>query len=183
MYNHLVKLRNRVKTDYSDIDIQLHKRSSLIQNVVDLVREYAKHENSTFKEVAAARSALNTSKNAQETADADNILTQTLRSLMMVTEDYPELKASENFQQVRSDLLRTEDEIAHYRETYNATAERYNNQIQLFPNMLVAGLLSFEEAVLFKPSSSEPFVLDQSHKLVDSNPISAKKKTTKKLQK
>lgn len=182
MYNHLVRLRNRVETDYSDIDIQLHKRSSLIQNVVDLVREYAKHENDTFKQVAEARSALETSQNARETADADNALTQTLRSLMMVTENYPELKADENFQQARTDLLRTEDEIAHYRESYNQTAEKYNNQVQLFPNMLVAGLLNFEQAVLFKPSSAQPFVLDEPTQLTDKSPVkkSKKSKTTKK---
>jgi len=157
-YNRLIILRNKVRVDYSDIDVQLHKRSSLVQNLVDMVKEYAKHENSTFKQVAKARSAVDTSKNAREAAEADNELTKTLRSLMMVTEAYPELKADTSFQNMRADLMQIEGDIARYREEYNQTVTTFNNQVQTFPNLLVANLLTFEEAVLFQPGSSE--VLD-----------------------
>lgn len=158
-FNHLIKLRNRVKTDFSDIDIQLRRRASLIQNLVDMVREYTKHENHTFKDVAAARSALDNSKTTHQTAQANNMLTETLRSLLMVTEDYPELKATENYQQLRQDLLQTENGIAQYREEYNQTVEKYNNTIQTFPNLLVAGLFGFEPSDLFQESEGSAFVV------------------------
>lgn len=161
-FNHLIRLRNRVKTDFSDIDIQLRRRASLIQNLVDMVREYTKHENSTFKDVAAARSALDNSKTAQQTAQANNMLTETLRSLIMVTEDYPELKATENYQQLRQDLLQTENSIAQYREEYNQTVERYNNTIQTFPNLLIAGLFGFETSDLFQESEGTAFAVTKS---------------------
>lgn len=156
-FNKLIKLRNRVKTDFSDIDIQLRRRASLIQNLVDMVREYTKHESKTFKEVAAARSALDNSRTAQDTAKASNMLTESLRSLLMVTEDYPELKASEGYQQLRTDLLQTENSIADYREEYNKTVENYNNSIQTFPSLLVAGLFGFENADLFQAGEMAAF--------------------------
>jgi len=96
-YNSFVKLRNRVKTDFSDISIQLQKRAALIQTLVELVKDYAKHENRTFTKVAKARAALENSSSTQESAQAENMLSQTLRSLMAVSESYPELKASENY--------------------------------------------------------------------------------------
>lgn len=160
-YNKLIRLRNRVRTDYSDIDVQLKRRSSLIQNLVDMVREYAKHENDTFKGVAAARSALDNSTTTHETARAENMLTESLRSLFMVTEAYPELKADRNYQQLRDDLAGTENRIAIYREEYNKTAEVYNNEVETFPNMLVAGLFAFETAELFQPSSTPDLVVSK----------------------
>ena len=156
-FNHLIRLRNRVRTDFSDIDIQLRRRASLIQNLVDMVREYTKHESKTFKEVAAARTALDNSRTATQTAQANNMLSETLRSLLMVTEDYPELKATENYQQLRQDLLSTENSLAQYREEYNQTVERYNNTIQTFPNLLVAGLFGFENSDLFQESEGSAF--------------------------
>lgn len=149
-YNALVRLKNRVKTDFSDVDIQIHRRASIIQSLVDLVKEYAKHEKETFTGVAKARAALDNSKTAGEKAQADNMLTDTLRSLMMVTESYPELKADKNFQELHRDLLSTEDMIARYREEYNKTVERFNNMIETFPNLLVAGLFAFTSEPLFQ---------------------------------
>ncbi|MBP7876040.1 LemA family protein [Candidatus Woesebacteria bacterium] len=179
-YNLLIRLRNRVRTDFSDIEVQLRRRGSLVQTLVDMVREYAKHENDTFKGVAAARSALERSTTPGETAKADNMLTETLRSLMMVTEAYPELRASENFQQLRQDILRTEDQIATYRETYNKTVERFNNVVQTFPSLLVANLFSFSSEALFQQSSSEAYQLDADKKptVVVAKKV-AKKKTSK----
>lgn len=153
VFNALIKLRNRVKTLFSDIDIQLRRRSALLQNLVDLVREYTTHEEKTFTGVAKARAAVDNSRGAHESADADNMLTQTLRSLMMVTEAYPELKADTNYKELRRDLLDAEDKIASYRESYNRGVEDYNNTIQTFPNLVVAALFGFEPEELFQPSS------------------------------
>lgn len=158
-FNHLIRLRNRVRTDFSDIDIQLRRRASLIQNLVDMVREYTKHESDTFKDVAEARSALDNSKTTQQTAQANNMLTETLRSLIMVTEAYPELKATENYQQLRQDLVQTENDIAKYREEYNQTVERFNTSIQTFPNLLVAGMFGFESSDLFQEGENSAFVI------------------------
>ncbi|OGJ15677.1 MAG: hypothetical protein A2632_00635 [Candidatus Pacebacteria bacterium RIFCSPHIGHO2_01_FULL_46_16] len=149
-YNGLIRLRNRVKTDFSDVDVQLHRRSSIIQSLVELVKTYAKHEKDTFTDVAKARAALDTSVTAGAKAKADNMLTETLRSLMMVTEAYPELKANKNFQELHRDLLAAENMIARYREEYNKTVERFNNTIQTFPNLLVASLFVFESQSLFQ---------------------------------
>lgn len=154
-YNHLIKQRNRVRTDFADIQVQLNRRASLIQNLVDMVREYAKHENSTFAEVASARSAVSNSKSAIDSANADNMLTQTLRSLMMVTEAYPELRASENFQQLRTDITSTENSLAGYREEYNTTVESYNNDVETFPSLMVASLFGFTSEEYFKPQEAE----------------------------
>jgi len=161
-YNMLIKVRNRVRTDFSDIDVQLKRRASLIQNLVDIVREYAKHEKETFTQVSKARSALDNSKSTHETAQADTMLTQSLRSLFMVTEAYPELKADKNFQDLRTEIAITENDIARYREEYNQTVERYTNALQTFPNLLVAGLFAFDAAELFAPGSTADFTVQKS---------------------
>lgn len=148
-YNAIIKKRNQVKTDFSDIDVQLKRKGSLIQNLVELVKEYAKHEKETFQGVAQARSALDTSKSTHDTAKAENMLTQTLRSLFMVVEQYPKLVASENYKQLRDDLNETENLIASYREEYNRSVQDFNNFIQTFPNLLVATSFGFHEEELF----------------------------------
>lgn len=151
MYNTFVTERNKVKTDYADIDVQLKRRASLIENIATLVREYAKHEKSTFEDVAKARSAIDNAKSAKESAKADNMLTSTLRSLFAVSEAYPKLLASENYQKLNETLQQTENGIAQYRETYNQTVLNYNNMLQIFPNLLVAKLFGFTEEELFAP--------------------------------
>lgn len=149
-YNSFITKRNQVKTDFSDIDVQLKRRASLIENLANLVKDYAKHEKSTFNEVARARSAVDTSQTATEKAQADNLLTHTLKSLFAVVEDYPKLQASQNFQQLREDLKETEKTIADYREEYNRTVQQYNNLVQTFPNLIAAGLFKFEPEELFQ---------------------------------
>ncbi len=149
-YNGFVTSRNLVKTDFADIDVQLRRRASLIENLVEVVREYAKHEKGTFENVAAARSALENPHGPKESAQADNMLSQTLKSLFAVSEAYPELRASENFQSLRADLKETEDNIAKYREAFNQTVLDYNTTVQTFPNLLVAKLFGFEEEELFE---------------------------------
>src|SRR3989344_8870225 len=119
MYNSFIGSRNQVKTDFADIDVQLRRRASLIENLVAIVREYAKHENKTFTQVAEARSALDKPRGAKETQAIDNMLTSTLRSLFAVSEAYPKLLASENYKALRDDIKETENMIAGYREEYN----------------------------------------------------------------
>lgn len=149
-YNTFIIRRNQVKTDFSDVEVQIKRRASLIERLATLVKEYAKHENATFENVAKARSALDTSKSVKDTAKAENMLTQTLRSLFMVTENYPKLQANENFLSLQTELKETENKIAQYREEYNQSVQQYNNLVQTFPNLLAAGLFQFQTEELFQ---------------------------------
>lgn len=153
-YNAMIRKRNQVKTDFADIDVQLKRRASLVERLVDIVKEYSTHEKNTFTQVAQARSALDTSHTAGEHAKADNMLTATLRSLFSVVENYPKLQASENYQGLRQDIKETEDNIAGYREEYNRTVQQYNNLLQTFPNILVATLFQFTPEELFQSTGT-----------------------------
>lgn len=153
-YNSFVKQQNQVKTDFSDIDIQVKRRSSLIQNLADMVKGYAKHEKETFSDVAKARSAVDNSQGAKDSAVAENMLSTTLRSLFAVVEAYPELQASKNFQGLQDELKETENLIATYREQYNLSVQKYNTMIQTFPNLFASSLFRFSPAELFQASST-----------------------------
>ncbi len=153
-YNTFVKKRNQVKTDFSDIDIQLKRRASLIERLADLVKDYSKHEKETLENVIKARSALDTSKSAQSHAKVENMLTDTLRSLFAVVENYPKLQANENYLSLREDLKETENLIADYREEYNKTVQEYNNLVQTFPNLLVASIFQFMPEELFQSAKT-----------------------------
>lgn len=153
-YNAFISERNKVKTDFADIDVQLRRRASLIENLVEVVREYAKHEKGTFSDVTKARTALENPHGPKDSAKADNMLSQTLKSLFAVSEAYPTLRASENFQSLRVDLKETEDRIAQYRETYNQTVLNYNTAIQTFPNLLIANLFGFYDEELFETNAT-----------------------------
>lgn len=149
-YNAFISQRNRVKTDFADIDVQMRRRASLIENLVAIVRGYAKHEKTTFSDVAKARAALEKPHGPKDSAVADNMLTSALRSLFAVSEDYPDLVASKNYQDLRDDIKETENLIASYREEYNQTVLNFNTMIQIFPNLLVASLFGFKEEELFE---------------------------------
>jgi LemA protein len=146
----MVRAKNAVAADYSDIDIQLKRRSSLIGNLVDTVKSYAKHEEHTFENIAKARSAIDTSQTVRDAAQADNMLTRSLRSLFAVVENYPTLQASQNYKQLQDDIRNTEDFIAMYREEYNKTVLRYNNKILTFPTLYLAHLFGFEKGEYFQ---------------------------------
>jgi len=149
-YNTFIKTRNQVKTDFSDIDVQLKRRASLIERLAQLVKEYATHEKGTFENVAKARAALDTSKTAKEAAKAENMFTDTLKSLFAVVESHPKLQASQNYKDVQVELATTENLIAKYREEYNKTVQHYNNLVLTFPSLLAAKLFNFYEEDLFK---------------------------------
>lgn len=154
-YNSFIVSRNQVKADFADIDVQLKRRASLIENLVTVVKEYAKHEKGTFVEVARARSALAQPYGPKDVAHIDNMLTQAMRSLFAVSEQYPKLQASSNFQRLQDELKSTEDRIAHFREEYNESVKNYNTKIQVFPNVLVASLFGFNEEEMFTSTPSD----------------------------
>lgn len=152
-YNQFIRAKNQLKTDYSDIDIQIKRRASMVADLADLVKQYATHEKGTFENVSKARSAIEDSKNPEEAAAANNILTKAVRSLYIVSEQYPELKANQSFNQLMQDIKQSENAIADYREEYNRSVQRYNDYVQTFPGLMVAGLFRFLPAELFQDKS------------------------------
>lgn len=154
-YNSLVSLRNRVKEAWSQIDVQLKRRSSLIPNLVEAVKGYVKHEKGVLEEVTKARTSLMNAKNPHEAASADNMLTGALKSLFAVAENYPNLKASENFKQLQEELSDTETKVAASRQFYNANVLDLNNSLEQFPSKLVGQWFNFTKEDFFKASDEE----------------------------
>jgi LemA protein len=156
IYNGLVRLRNAVKNAWSQIDVQLKRRYDLIPNLVETVKGYAKHERETFEAVIQARQqAINITDNVLEKAKAENMLSQTLRSLFAVAENYPDLKANQNFLALQEELTSTENKISFSRQYYNDSAMKYNNKTEMFPSNIVAGMFSFERADFFEIEAAE----------------------------
>ena len=143
IYNSLVQLRQRVQNSWSQVDVQLKRRYDLIPNLVNAVKGYAKHEQSTFETVTQARTMAMNAGSVQEQMQAENMLSNALRSLFAVAEAYPELKANTNFLQLQTELSDTESKIAYSRQFYNDTVQKFNTKIEVFPNNLVAGILGF----------------------------------------
>lgn len=155
MYNNLVSLRNRVKNSYSQIDVQLKRRNDLIPNLVETVKGYAAHEKGVLEEVTKARSNVMSASSIEETSAADNQLTGALKTLFAVAENYPDLKANSNFQQLQTELSETEDKISYARQFYNDVVLKYNNACQKFPSNIMARLFGFKEEEFFKAPESE----------------------------
>lgn len=150
MYNGLVRSRLRVQEAWSSIDIQLKRRSSLIPNLVETVKGYAAHERETLENVTRARAMLDSAGTAPQAAQANNMLTQALRSLFAVAEAYPDLKANTNFQQLQSELTDTEDKIAYARQFYNRNVLSYNGKVHTVPTAMIAGMFNFQPADFFE---------------------------------
>ena len=144
LYNSLVRLNVRTDESWSDITVQLKRRADLIPNLVSTVKGYATHEKSVFEDVANARSAIMSAKGPAETAKADNMLSSTMKSLFAVAENYPDLKASENFQQLQGQLTDTEDKIQASRAIYNSNVKDFNTKRKVFPTNIFAGMLGFK---------------------------------------
>ena len=142
-YNGLVKLKNRVEEAWSDITVQLKRRTDLIPNLVNTVKGYAAHEQGVFDAVTKARSAIMDAKTVQEAADGENMLEGALKSLFAVAEAYPDLKANQNFLQLQQELVDTEDKIQASRRFYNGGVRDLNTKIQTFPVNVVAGMFVF----------------------------------------
>jgi LemA protein len=142
-YNRLVRNRNQIDNAWSQIDVQLRRRYDLIPNLVNTVKGYAAHEKAIFENVAAARSAGIAAKSVGEQAQAENQITQALRQLFAVVENYPDLKANQNFLALQEELTGTEGRIAFARQFYNDQVLGYNNLVQQFPSSVVAGMGNF----------------------------------------
>ena len=150
IYNGLVTARNKVKNAWAQIDVQLNRRADLIPNLVETVKGYAAHESSVFEDVTAARAGLMNANGVKEIGEANNQLSNTLKTLFAVAENYPELKANENFKDLQAQLAQTEDKIAYSRQFYNDTVLMYNNKCQTFPSNIFAGMFGFKEADFFE---------------------------------
>ncbi len=149
-YNALVVLRNKVKNASAQIDTQLQRRFDLIPNLVETVKGYAEHEKGLLEEVTTLRSGYMNATTTSEKLAADNALSNTLKSLFAVSENYPDLKANTNFLQLQADLAETEDQVKYARQFYNDAVTMFNNKIQMFPNNIIAGIFNFNEEELFK---------------------------------
>lgn len=155
MYNGLVKANVRVDEAWSDITVQLKRRADLIPNLVETVKGYAKHEKEVFENVTKARSAILGAQGVEDTAKADNMMTDALKSIFAVAEAYPDLKASQNFSQLQADLTDTEDKIQAARRFYNGSARDLNIKVQTFPTNIFAGMLGFKKREFFELDEAE----------------------------
>ena len=156
MYNGLVRFRNEVKNAWSQIDVQLKRRYDLIPNLIETVKGYDKHERETLEAVVQARQqAINVTDSVIDKAKAENMLSQTLRSLFALSENYPDLKANQNFLSLQEELASTENKISFARQYYNDAALKYNNKTEMFPSNIVAEMFSFERADFFEVEEAE----------------------------
>lgn len=150
MYNGLVRARLRTREAWSGIDVQLKRRASLIPNLVETVKGYAAHERQTLESVTAARARLEQAGSPGQAAEANNMLTQALRSLFAVAEAYPDLKANRNFLELQRELTDTEDKIAYARQFYNTNVLSYNTKIETVPTAFVANMFAFQPFEFFE---------------------------------
>ena len=150
MYNRLVRLRNRAENAWAQVDVQLRKRYDLIPNLVETVKGYASHERETFEEVTRARTRAEQAGTVEDKAQAENMLTAALGRLFAVAEAYPELRATENFQQLQAELSDVEQNIAVARQVYNDTVLSYDNALETVPTNMIAGFFNFEPRAYFE---------------------------------
>ena len=155
IYNKLVRLRTTVKSSWSDIDVQLKKRYDLVPNLVETVKGYASHEKSVLENVTMARAAAMKASSPADKAKAENMFTETLKSLFAVAEAYPQLRANENFMQLQQQLKDLEDNIEYARRYYNAVVRDYNIMTETFPSNIVAGQFRFEKSEFFELEEAE----------------------------
>lgn len=149
-YNTLVKLRNRVRDQWAQIEVQLKRRFDLIPNIVETVKGYAKHESDTLKGVVEARNKFNVASTPEDEMKASNELTGAVRQLFALSEAYPELKANQNFIELQKSLEETENKISTSRQFYNDTALTLNNKIEMFPSNIIAKLFGFKKEAFFE---------------------------------
>ena len=154
-YNSLVSLRNKVKDQWSQIDVLLKRRTDLIPNLVETVKGYAKHESETLENVIAARNKVVEAKTTEEEIKADGELSRALGRLMAVAEAYPDLKANTNFLDLQANLKETEDKIQYARQFYNDAVLVYKNKIEMFPSNIVAGIFGFKPEAFFEASEAD----------------------------
>lgn len=154
-YNGLIGKRNQVDEAWSDIDVQLKRRYDLIPNLIETVKGYAKHEDKVFKEVTEARTKAMSATNPKVQGEAENMLSGTLKSLFAVAENYPELKANENFLKLQDELSDTENKIQASRRFYNGNVRDFNTKLQVFPTNMFANMLGFKDREFFELENEE----------------------------
>jgi LemA protein len=150
IYNALIRLRNQVDNAWSQIDVQLKRRHDLIPNLVETAKGYMKHERETFEAITNARSQAMGAKTVAEASKAEGVLGEALSKFMLVVENYPDLKANQNFLSVQEELTGTENRIAFARQSYNDQVLFFNNKIQMFPSNIIAGMFSFGKRDFFE---------------------------------
>jgi LemA protein len=155
IYNGLIRMRNRITNARAQIDVQLKRRNDLIPNLVETVKGYMKHERELFTEITKARTAIMKTESMAEKAKASDMLSRTLKSLFAVAENYPKLRASENFMQLQEELTGTENKIAYARQHYNDVVMDYNIKIQVFPNRFFAKRMDFKKEEMFEVPEEE----------------------------
>lgn len=155
MYNGLVSRRIRVDNAWSQIDVQLQRRFDLIPNFVEVVKGYASHESETFEKIAQLRTSWANAGSVSEKADLNNQLSGALKTIMAVSENYPELKANQNFSDLSEELRNTENKIAFSRQFYNDTVTIYNEKLLVFPSNIIANMFHFTPRELFQTDSDE----------------------------
>jgi LemA protein len=154
-YNGLVVARNKVRDQFSQIDVQLKKRFDLIPNLVETVKGYAKHEKGTFEDVVKARNTYLTANTVEEKGEADKQMTAALNKLFALAESYPELKANENFLDLQAQLKEVEEKISYARQFYNDSVLAYNNKCEMVPSNIIAGMFHFEKEKFFEASEED----------------------------
>ncbi len=159
IYNGLIRLKNRVDEAWSDIDVQLKRRYDLIPNLVNTVKGYAAHEKEIFEKVTEARSRAMGAGTALDKAQAENALTNSLKSLFAIAEAYPDLKANQNFLELQKELTDTEDKIQAARRFYNGNVRDFNTKIEIFPNNIFAGIMNFTKREFFEAEEGEKEVV------------------------
>lgn len=155
VYNGLAAGKVRIKEAFSGIDVQLKRRIDLIPNLIETVKGYAKHEKGVFEEVTKARTSLMKAQTPKEKAESDNVLTGALKSLFAVSENYPDLKASQNFLELQEELADTENKIAYSRQFYNSLVRDYNTTLVTAPSNFVGGVFGFKEEEFFEAKDEE----------------------------
>ena len=155
LYNGLVKLRLKVQNAWSQIDVQLQRRFDLIPNFVETVKGYMSHEKETLEKVTELRTSWANANTVKDKAQLDGELSSALKTIMAVSENYPELKSNQNFMQLSEELRNTENKIAFSRQFYNDTVTMYNTKLQVFPSNIIAGMFNFTPSDLFKVESEE----------------------------
>ena len=155
MYNGLVQARIKVDNAWSQIDVQLQRRFDLIPNFVETVKGYMNHESETFEKIAELRTSWANSGSVAEKASLDNQLSDALKTIMAVSENYPDLKANQNFSELSEELRNTENKISFSRQFYNDTVTMYNTKLEVFPSNIIAGIFNFKARDLFETESAE----------------------------
>ena len=155
MYNSLVQARIKVDNAWSQIDVQLQRRFDLIPNFVETVKGYMTHESKTFEKIAELRTSWANTESISEKASIDNQLSNALKTIMAVSESYPDLKANQNFSELSEELRNTENKISFSRQFYNDTVTMYNTKLEVFPSNIIAGMFNFKSRDLFEAESAE----------------------------